>query len=168
MWASNIPRGECSIRTIWPYFSDIGRESRKRLCRIALRISVGWVSLLCGKCPWAWSHGRGVSVAGAWIPRKSDLVLCRRGLRVALYLRASILDAEIQRGTPLSIYRSDSRCTVCKKWATVYINTDEQPTSTTAFEFSCSCGRMIGGTGGTFAAAKHIPFGATVAQLQSA
>ncbi|MEX2185760.1 MAG: hypothetical protein WD875_03155 [Pirellulales bacterium] len=65
----------------------------------------------------------------------------------------------------MSIYQSDSRCTACKNWVTVYVNATDRPTKDASFQFTCVCQRVVGGTGGTFAAARHIPFGAIVADL---
>jgi hypothetical protein len=65
----------------------------------------------------------------------------------------------------LAIFQSDFRCTTCKNWVTLYVTAEDKPTSKATFRYTCSCGRVISGAGGSFAAAKNIPFSAIVADL---
>jgi hypothetical protein len=48
---------------------------------------------------------------------------------------------------------------------TVYVNAAERPPSDASFRFACTCQRIVTGTGGKFAVARNIPYGATVAEL---
>jgi hypothetical protein len=45
------------------------------------------------------------------------------------------------------------------------VTADDKPSSKANFRFICTCSRVIDGTGGSFAAAKNIPFSAVVAEL---
>ena len=65
----------------------------------------------------------------------------------------------------MATYQSDSRCTACKNWVTVYVTADARPTKDASFQFLCTCNRVISGTGGTFGEVKNVPYGAVVAEL---
>jgi hypothetical protein len=65
----------------------------------------------------------------------------------------------------LAFFQSDFRCTACKNWVTLYVTAEDKPSSKAAFRYTCACGRVISGEGGSFASAKNIPFSAIVAEL---
>jgi len=65
----------------------------------------------------------------------------------------------------LTIFRSDSFCSGCKCWVTVYVTSPDRPAKKAGFRFICMCNRIVDGAEANFVPTPRVPLGAIAAQL---